>query len=138
VQISKNITLGIQSGYRFLKSDLHPAKNANGYLTYYQIPVVQISATLSGTYLETSYMTGYALGLNLTRDFIKGKVQTGLGYRYVDYNLSENNVSILQNIAEVNLNVLITKTLYMGAYYEGTFEPQDKYNRVYLQLRKRF
>ena len=138
VQISNNITLGVQSGYRFLKSDLHPAKNANGYLTYYQIPVVQISATLSGTYLETSYMTGYALGLNLTRDFIKGKVQTGLGYRYVDYNLSENNVSILQNIAEVNLNVLITKTLYMGAYYEGTFEPQDKYNRVYLQLRKRF
>jgi len=138
IRITNNITLGLQSGYRSLKSDPHPAKNANGYLTYSQIPVVKISATLSGTYLETSYMNGYVIGLNLTRDFLKGIIQAGAGYKYVDYTLPENDIAILQNVAEVNLNLLIAKTVYLGAYYEGTFEPKDKYNRIYLQLRKRF
>ncbi len=138
MRITNNITLGLQSGYRSLKSDLHPSINANGYLSYSQIPVVKISATLSATYLETSYMNGYVVGLNLNRDFLKGIVQTGAGYRRVDYTLPESNTTILQNVAEVNLNLLLAKTILVGAYYEGTIEPEDMYNRIYLQIRKRF
>jgi hypothetical protein len=35
--ITRDLILGAQAGYRFLKSDPHPSKNVYGYLTYSQI-----------------------------------------------------------------------------------------------------
>lgn len=136
--ITRNLVLGVQSGYRYLKSDPHPSKNLYGYLSYNQIPGLNVSATLSATYVESSYLNGKIFGISLTRDFIKGKLQTGLGYRYVDYNLPENQLSVPQNIAEMNLSVLFPYGISLSANYEGTFEKKSQYNMVYLQLRKRF
>jgi hypothetical protein len=136
--ITRNLVLGVQSGYRYLKSDPHPSKNLYGYLSYNQIPGVNVSATLSATYVESSYLNGSIYGLSLTRDFINGKLSAGVGYRYVDYNLPENQLSVPQNIAEMNLSVQIPWGLSFSANYEGTFEKNDQYNMVYLQLRKRF
>lgn len=136
--ITRNLILGIQSGYRYLKSDPHPSKNLYGYLSYNQIPGVNISATLSATYVESSYLNGKIFGLTLTRDFMNGKLSTGLGYRYVDYNLPENQVSLPQNIAEMNLSLQFKWGISFSVNYEGTFEKSSQYNMVYLQLRKRF
>ena len=137
-RIGNSITFGLTSGYRFMKSDPHPSKNVYGYLTYYQIPGVKISVTLNATYLESGYMNGNIYGATLTRDLFKGKVQTEIGYKYVDYKLPENQPSIPQNIAEMSLYSQLSKSISFSVNYEGTFEKQNKYNRLYLQLRKRF
>lgn len=137
--ITDNILFGVNSGYRFLKSDPHPSANINGYLTLRQIPGMKLfTSTISGTYLKTAHIDGWIGAINLTGDFLRGKVQPGLGYRFVDYTLPENSVSIIQNIAEANLAINFTRTLYFSLNYEGTFESAAKYNRIYLQLRKRF
>jgi hypothetical protein len=136
--ITHNIVMGVQAGYRYLKSDPHPSRNLYGYFTYSQIPGVNISATLSATYLESGYMNGNLYGLTLYRDFFNGKLQSGLGYRYIDYKLPENNLSVPQNIAEMNLSWQFARGLSFAVNYEGTFEQVNKYNRIYLQLRKRF
>ena len=130
--------MGVQAGYRFLKSDPHPSRNVYGYLAYSQIPGVKMTATLSATYLESSYMNGNIYGLTLSRDFFKGKVQTGIGYRYIDYTLPENLLSVPQNIVEMNLSWQIAKKMSFAFYYEGTFEQVNQFNRIYLQIRKRF
>jgi hypothetical protein len=137
-RISNKITFGLQSGYRFLKSDPRPSKNLYGYLNYYQIPGLNITATLSGTYLESSYLNSKILGASFSRDFFKGKFYTELGYRYVDYNYTESLLKTTQNIGSLNLSWQLAKKLSFSFYYEGTFEKQDMYNRFYLQLRKRF
>lgn len=137
-RITRDLMFGIQSGYRYLKSDPKPTKNAYSYLTYNQIPWLNISATLSGTYLESNYMQGEIVGLNITRDFFKGSVQSSIGYRYVNYNLPANQKDIKQNIGEMSLSWQITRTTFLSINYEGTFENQDRYNRFYLQFRKRF
>jgi hypothetical protein len=136
--ITRNLVLGVQSGYRYLKSDPHPSKNIYGYLSYNQIPGVNVSATLSATYVESSYLNGKIFGLTLTRDFIDGKLSTGLGYRYVDYNIPESQSVVPQNIAEANISILVPWGLSFSLNYEGTFEKDSQYNMVYLQLRKRF
>lgn len=136
--ITRNLVLGVQSGYRYLKSDPHPSKNIYGYLSYTQIPGVNVSATLSATYVESSYLNGNIFGLTLSRDFINGKLSTGLGYRYVDYNLPENQLNVPQNIAEMNMSVQFPWGMSFSLNYEGTFEKTGQYNMVYLQLRKRF
>lgn len=137
-RITKNITLGVESGYRSLKSDPRPSKNINGYITYYQIPGLKVSLTLTGTYLESAYMTGKELGADLSRDLFNGKFQTSIGYRYMDYTLPESKLSILQNIGQFNLFWQFSRKMSVSAYYEGTFEKHDRYNRIYLQIRKRF
>lgn len=137
-RITRDIMFGLQGGYRFLKTDPHPSKNAYTYLTYSQIPGINISTTLSATYLETSYLNGKILGIAVTRDLLEGKLQLGGGYRYIDYHLPENLMNITQHIAEGNISWQFYKKMSFSVNYEGTFEAANKYNRIYLQVRKRF
>lgn len=137
-RITKDMTFGLESGYRFLKSDPHPSKNIYGYLTYYRIPRLNISGTISATLLESNYLNGKILGVNISRDLFNGKFQTSLGYRYVDYKLPESLQNTIQNIGEMNIYWQFSRSMSLSVNYEGTFEKHDMYNRVYLQLRKRF
>jgi hypothetical protein len=137
-RITKDIMFGLQGGYRYLKSDPHPSKNIYSYLTYSQIPGLHISTTLSATYLESNYMNGKILGISMTRDLLEGKIQTGLGYRFVDYRLPENLLTIKQNIGEANLSWQFSRKMSFSVNYEGTFEQKARYNRIYFQIRKRF
>ncbi len=136
--ITSNLLLGLQAGYRFLHSDPRPSKNFNGFLTYNRIPGLKISATVSATYLESSIMDGKMFGMSLYRDFLKGKIQTSLGYRYGKYQLPENLTDVTQHIGEMSLSWQFVKNMSISMNYEGTFEQQDRYNRIYAQIRKRF
>jgi hypothetical protein len=136
--ITSNMIFGLQMGYRFLHSDARPSRNFNGFLTYNRIPGLQVSATLSATYLETSIMDGKQLGMSLYRDFLKGKIQTSLGYRYARYQLPENPDDITQHIGEMGLSWQFLKRMSVSMNYEGTFEQQDTYNHLYAQIRMRF
>lgn len=137
-RITNKMVIGVQSGYRFLKSDPHPSKNVYGYFTWSQIPVLNISATLSGTYMESNYLNGETLGLNLNSDLVEGKLQIGGGYHFMNYKLPENLISLIQHIGEMNLSLQFARTMSFSVNYEGTFDKSDRYNRIYLQLRKRF
>jgi hypothetical protein len=137
-RITNNLIFGVQSGYRYLKTDHHPSKNLYGYLNYSQIPLLDISATLSGSYLESNYMKSKIYGLTISRDFFNGMFYTELGYHYMDYKYPESLMNTVQNIGEVNLSWQFARTISFSVNYEGTFEKQNKYNRVFLQIRKRF
>lgn len=137
-KIAANFLFGLQMGYRFLPSDPKPSRNLNGFFTYSRIPGINVSATLSATFLETNYMNGNIYGLNLSRDLLNGKIYTGVGYRYVDYRLPENLLDIVQHMGELHLSWQFYKNMSLALNYEGTFEQQDRYNRIYAQLRARF
>ena len=62
--ITNAVVVGVQAGYRYLKSDPHPSRNLYGYLSYNQIPGVNISATLSATYLESALCEREPLRIN--------------------------------------------------------------------------
>ena len=83
-------------------------------------------------------MNGKTLRVYTTRDFFKGKFQTDLGYRYVGFRLPENQLNIIQNIGELSVSWQFLKYMSLSATLESTFEKNDRYNRVYLQIRKRF
>jgi hypothetical protein len=136
-RISTDLSFGVQAGYRLLKSDPHTSRNIYSYLSYNQIPGVDITATISATLLESAFLNGNIYSLNLSRDFFKSKVQTGIGYRFVDYRLPENFLSIPQSIGEANLSWQMYDKMSLSISYEGTFEKQDRYDRIYFQIRKR-
>ena len=138
LRLTKNMLVGLQSGYRFLRSDPHPSRNLYGYFTYSRIPILNLSATISGTYLESGFINSKIAGLNLLKDLAGGKVQTSIGYHLVDNTMPENRTNIIQHIGEVNLYWQFYEKMSLSVSYEGTFEPGKSYNRVYLQARKRF
>ncbi|MCU0455462.1 MAG: hypothetical protein MUE74_04095 [Bacteroidales bacterium] len=132
------ILLGIRSGYRFMKDDPDHSQNAGAYLTLTRVPGLNMSATLTGTYLGSSFMNGYTAGISLTGNYLKGKLQAGAGYHYTDYTLPESSIEVIQHITMAELSFILIKNLSLAAYYEGTFESRDSYNRLYMQLRLRF
>jgi hypothetical protein len=134
----KYLSVGARAGYRFRKSDPRPSKNLYVYATYSRIPVLKISATLSATLLETSYISGKIYSLTMSRDLVAGKLYAGLGYHYVDYHYFSTESSIPQNMAEFNLNWNIYKKLCLSLNYEGTFEKINQYNRLYINITQRF
>ena len=137
-RFSDNMIIGLQSGYRYLKSDPHPSKNIYGYFTYTRVPGLNLSATISGSYLESAFVNSKIAGLTLLKDFPGGKIQTGMGYHFVNNTLPESQADIIQHIGEINLYWLFSKKMSLSVNYEGTFEPDNSFNRIYLQLRTRF
>jgi hypothetical protein len=136
--ITKDLMFGLQGGYRSLKSDPHPSYNAYGYLTYYNIPGINISATISGTYLKSNYMIGEIYGVNISRELFKGKFQTDLGCRFLDYDLVLSALDIHQQVGDINVSWQISRFMSLSLNYEGTFQQKERYNRIYAQLRIRF
>ncbi len=133
-----NLTIGTTIGYRFQPSDPKPSKNLNAYVTYSQIPVLDISATLTATLLETSYVSGQVYGFGISRDLFKGKLYGALNYRYTNYKFAGSAGSQVQNVGEINLSWRIMRKLSCTVYFEGTFEKQFQYQRIYVQITQRF
>lgn len=134
----KKLSVGATGGYRFRKSDPRPSKNVYAYATYSQIPGINASASIMATLMETSYMNGKIFGGNLSRDLVKGKLSTTIGYKYIDYRFVQSQSGQKQHVGEISFNWRIMKKLSAAAYYEGTFEQKYTLNRIYVQLSKSF
>lgn len=134
----KKLSLGVTGGYRFRKSDERPTKNLYSYASYSQIPGINTSATLSATFLETSYLNGSIYGLTFSRNIYKNKITSSLGYRYVDYRFSFSDFGQKQHLVEISMNCKLLQKLSCGIYYEVTFEKDNMLNRLNLQLVQRF
>ncbi|MCF8308399.1 MAG: hypothetical protein K9I68_05255 [Bacteroidales bacterium] len=135
---ANNLTIGARAGYRYQKDDPSRSKNLRGYVSYRHIPYLKASATMSAMIMESAYLNGNIYSLRLYRDIIANELYGGIMYRYVDYDYSENPLSQIQNIGEINLRWQVWDELSLSVHYEGTFQENDQFNRVYLNLRKGF
>jgi hypothetical protein len=141
----KYVYWGATAGYRFQNADTthsyFPNKrslNINTYLNYSNVPILNISATINATMLETSYMNGRVYGITLSRDFIQGKLFTEFEYRMVDYTFLNGTSTLKQDIAELSLSWRLSKKLMISADYELSIEDGNNLHSVYLNLTKRF
>jgi len=132
------LTIGVNAGYRFQNTDARDSKNVYGYASWL-VPGLKTTTTGSVTWIDGSYLSGNIYSLGLSRDLARGKLNAGINYRYVDYKFYQNESSMVQHIAEVNLSWSIIRKLTLNLFFEGTFEkPDNRYQRLYVQLRKSF
>ncbi|MEI7490217.1 MAG: hypothetical protein WCK92_02375 [Bacteroidota bacterium] len=134
IRPANRLAIGLTGGYRFEKADPRPSKNFYGYITYTQIPGINMAATATVTILQTSYISGNIYGIGLSKDLVGGKLFASISYRYTDYSFYNNETRAIQNVGEVDLSWRIWKKFSMSVYYEGTFETSNQYNRIYAQL----
>jgi hypothetical protein len=138
IRITNSFTVGLQSSWRFQKTDLRQSKNVSGYFTYNHTGKNYFSATLSGNYIETSYISGITAGITILNSMASGKVQTSAGYSYQDYRLSESRQNTIQHTGKADLYWQFAQKTFLSLNYEITLEPNKTYNRLYLQIMKRF
>jgi hypothetical protein len=132
------MNIGVSTSYRDRSKDIHPTKNTNGFLSYSQIPWIKSTMTLSANLIQTSYITGTIYGTRLDKDFLEGKMNLGLNYRYVDYKYQNSTGNLKQHIGEVELSYQFSRNFSISANYEGTYETQTNYHSIYLSIIKRF
>jgi hypothetical protein len=128
------LSIGLTAAYRAEKTDPKPTKNFYGYITYSQIPGINIGVTGTVTILQTSYVNGNIYGIGISKDLVPGKLFGGLTYRYTDYTYVGAEYSTIQNVGEISLNWRMWKRFSLSLYYEGTWDKPEQYNRIYAQL----
>jgi hypothetical protein len=130
--------LGVTTSYWDRAGDTQPTENVNGYLTYTQLPFLKAAASLTVNALQTSYVKGMIYGLRLDKDLVKGKMNLGVSYRYVDYTYLNSSGNLLEHIESTDLSYQFTRKFSISFNYEGTFDPQSTYQQIYISLIKRF
>ncbi|MEZ4899092.1 MAG: hypothetical protein R2806_19770 [Saprospiraceae bacterium] len=134
----KYVSIGANAGYRFQASNTQASKNAYGYISYSQVPWIKASATASVTLLQTPYINGLVYGLRLNKDFFEGKFYAEFEGRKVDYQYGQFESALQQNILGTHFTWRILRKLSLSLSYEGTFESNKSYTRMYANLIKRF
>lgn len=132
------MTLGLTSNYRDFTNDSKPTKNTYGFLSFNQLPLLKVSAILSSTILQTSYIQGVIYGIRLDKNILSGKLNTSVGYQRVDFQYQANAGNLKQQIGQFELMYQISRKFSMSANYEGTFDKQTNYHYIYFSAIQRF
>ena len=133
-----NIFIGLNAGYRFLKKDIKPSKNFNGYLTYSQVPILDISTTVSYSNLISSYVDGAIYGIRLSKYLTFIDYSLSVSYTKVEYNYLSSVSKLNQNNLSFDFSGRIIEKLYLTCSYEGIFEEQLNNARILIDLSFRF
>jgi len=133
------LTFNGPAGYRTPTSLTGSSYNANGYLTYSELPWIGAGATLEATYLKTNYINGWVYGGSLNKDFVDGKINAEMSYRYVSYVYNVTTSTLKQHIADLNLSWRISKKLYLSSDFEATIDSNSSIDgRLFLNITQRF
>jgi len=130
--------LGVNGGTRFSENDPRPTNTVNGFVTWTKVPGINASLNLSANLMQTAYLDGQIYGARLSKNFFKGKMYTMLNYRWVDFNYTNTITELRQNIGELDISYRFNKSIYLSVNYEVTFQQDERFNRLYLNLKYRF
>ena len=138
-RLFKNVTWGVNTGWRFQKSDKNLSKNLSSYLTFSRIPSLNIRTTINANFLQTNYLNSKIFGIRISKEIIPRKLDGDINFRMVDYKYLNYESATKQNIAGINLSWNIIRKLTLYVNYEGTFDSQNiVYNRFYTKIIQRF
>jgi len=138
-RIFKNVIWGVNTGWRFQKSERNLSRNLNTYLTFSRIPGVNIRTTLTANFLRTNYLNSKIFGIRISKEIVPRKLNGDIQYRWVDYDYLNYETASRQNIVGANLSWNIIKRLSLHLNYEITFDSHDiEYHQVYAKIIQRF
>lgn len=133
----KNTTSGFSAGYRFSKTDIKPSRNFSGYISQHNLPLINISATLSYNKIISSYVDGDIVSFNLQKSTSSG-LSIGAGYRKTMYTFSAAQSKTEQDDINISINTRIFNMLFFGFSFEGTYENKRTYNRYLINFTTKF
>lgn len=124
--------------YRFQGNNTKPTKNYVGNFNFSRAIRKSTNIALSFNQMESYYFTGTIIGGRISDNFFKGKLNTELQYRNVNYSFFNSESALLQHIFGVNFSVNIFRKTTLICSYEATMEPSKIWHRYFITLSQRF
>ena len=112
------MSVGVSASYWDRAGDSKPTKNFSGIFNYSQLTSLKISTTLTANVLKTSYVDGVVYGIRFDKDFMNGKMNWGVNYRFVDYNYLLSSGKLIEHIGGIDLSYQFTRKFSMSVNYE--------------------
>lgn len=134
----KGWTIGFRAGYRSNAQDARDTRNLHTYVSVSHIPWLNVAASLTATLISSPYMDGSIYSLSCYRDFIKGRLNTSLSYRYINYFYQSGEFTQKQHLAELGIGYRIAGKLFANINTEHAFEKTVTSHRVFIGLTQRF
>lgn len=130
--------INLGGGYSYQKGDLRPSRNFNISITQSEIPLLDISATVTANKIVGSYQNGSIYGISLSK-YIPFNVTTiTLGYSNVTYDFGGITSKFFQKGITAELSTRLLNPVFFNLYYEGDFSGTTTYNRFMTGLNYRF
>ena len=131
------ISISGNYGMRSQKSDKKSSQNFGLNLSYFQLPVFDLNASLLFSQLSSSYSTGKQIGIRLSK-YISNDLSLSSDLRWLGYKFTGSNYTLTQKIAGIELSYQLPWKMYFSINYEGTFYDKISQGRVFVDLTKRF
>ncbi len=131
--------ININGGYSYQKGDIRPSRNFNISLTQSEIPLLDISATLSFNKIYGNYQNGSVYGIRLSK-FIRFNITNiSVSFSKLNYNFgSFSSSSLNQKIVNVQISTRLLDRIFLNLFYEGEFDGTTTYNRFMNGISYRF
>ena len=133
-----NLYLRFSYGNRYRTGDFNSSENYSGNISYARIPLIRGTFSVNYNNLATSYLDGNIIGLSYSRDLFSGLLFTTLHFRKIYYEFLNGSPNLNQNILSVDISWRIIRYLSASLAYEGTFEKEYSYGRIFFNITKRF
>jgi hypothetical protein len=130
-----NLFVGLSAGYRFQPGDPKPSRNFNGNISYGNIPVIDVTPSITFTRLISSYIDGSIWGASLSRSLADFASIT-MNYNHNQYKFLFGDLK--QNIFSIDISSRIWSQIFLSFSYEGTFESHNTWGRFLLDFTTRF
>ena len=138
-RLYKNIIWGVNTSWRFQKSERNLSRNLNSYLTFSRIPGVNIQTTLTVNFLKTNYLDSKIFGIRVSKEIVPRRLNGDLNYRWVAYDYLNYEQENRQHIIGANLSWNIIKRLSLYLNYEIILDDQEiQYHQIFSKLIQRF
>ena len=132
------MSISLNGGYRFQKTDIKPSRNFGANFYYSRIPFLDINAGVNYTRLISSYTDGSIAGIRFSKYINSLDLNLSADIRRIEYKFSYNSNKLIQNSISADASFRFPLDFYFGISYEGVFEKQNSYGRFFIDLTKRF
>jgi hypothetical protein len=132
------LALGITAGTRQREGDFRATNTLNGSATWSKMPAINTTLSLTASILQTNYLDGQIYGARLSKYFLEDQLSTSASYRYGNFDYLNAFTNLVQHIAEIDLSYRATKKVFISLNLESTFQKDNQFNRLYMNLRRNF
>lgn len=138
MRLTNLLFINLNSSYGKRTGENNSATNYYAMVSYSNIPLINVSASASLNLMKNIYSNSTIGGVRIYRDFLAGLISTALNFRRVNYKFSFSSGEINQNIFNTDVSVRLPLELFLSVNYEGIFQASTTYNRLFLDLTRRF
>lgn len=129
-----NLTIGLQYGYRYSKTDVKPSRNYGGNISYTMLPLIESSLGINFNKLVSNYVDGYVNSINLLKSLSTIRSDFSVGFRKTDYSFPNNSPNFAEKAILIDFSTSAFNPFSFSISYEGVFESTSTYGRILFDV----